>query len=465
MIDAPDADGEAGPGGVVRSLRKAIARKGLAVLIGALVAANLLRIASNLVLTRLLAPEAFGVIGVITVVSTVLTMLTDMGFQVFIVRSAKSTDRGFLDVIWTIRLARSVVLTALMFVLAAPLAAAFGKSMLTAPLMAFAPLFFVEGLRSMGPIMAVRARRVSYISVYEFGLLALQIAVTVVAALAIQSYWAIIVGMYVGGAAGVVASYALFPGSARRIAFDRGVSKELWAFSRLVIVSSVITMILGQADKVFIGRALSLDLLGLYMLAVSLANAGQQLITTYVGRVLLPIYAEAARRGRETLATIYYTARWRMTLILGFLLGGGVGGGHLLARILFDDRYLGSGIFISLLCLNPLFQLVTRPAAQALISLGNVRTSVEANIVRLVWVVIAAPAGLHFFGVVGLVAGFALSEAAAAVYWWLRLNAAGLLKGGGEAAPMAAAALGAAIGIGADRLCNYLIASGALPNF
>jgi len=447
------------------SVRSAMARSGLAVLIGSLAATNILRIGNNLILTRLLAPEAFGIVGVITSISVILTLVTDLGFNVFIVRSPKWQDVRFLNVIWTIRLIRSAALTAVMFVGAGLFSTAFNKPELTAPIMATSFLFLLEGLRSLSPLTALRERRVSFISMFEFAVFIIQMVVTIAVALVIKSFWAIIIGMYAGGIAHAVLSYTLFPGYSHRIAFDREIGRELWAFARVVIVSSVITIIIGQADKIFIGRALSLDLLGLYMLAVNLTTSALQLVATYVHRVLLPEYSHAAEQSVATLRSIYYRARWRLTLALAFLLGGGIGGGHLIVRILFDERYLGAGVFVSLLCLAPLFSLVTKPAEQALISLGKVRSALEANVVRLAWIVIAAPLGYHFFGVVGMVAAFALIEAAAALYWWVRLRIAGLFDLNGELAPMALAVLGAAIGLAADKGVDWLIAQNFIPNF
>lgn len=448
-----------------RALRKAIAENSLAVMIGALAVTNVLRIVNNLILTRLLAPEAFGVIGVVTAITVILAMLTDMGFGAFVVRAERGDDSHFLSAIWTMRLIRSIILTVLMLTFAGVLAAAFDKPELTAPIRACSFLFLLEGLRSLAPISAVRHRRVSFISVLEFGISLIQMATALAAAAFIRSYWAIVIGMYAGAVANFALSYVLFRGYRHRLLFDREIGRELWAFSRFIIVSSVITVILGQADKAFIGRTLSLDALGLYMLAVSLTAAGQQLVLTYVSRVLFPIYAEAARISRAALADLYYNVRRRMTLTLSFLLGGGIGGGHLIARILFDERYLGAGIFISLLCFGPLFHFTTRPAEQALISLGKTRATVEANVARLAWIVIAAPAGLHFFGIIGLVAAFALIEAAAAPYWWARLAHEGIFKWRDEAAPLAVAALGAVLGFAANELVEYLIASGAVPYF
>ena len=46
----------------IASVRRTLARNGVAVLVGTRAAANILRLISNLILTRLLAPEAFGVV-------------------------------------------------------------------------------------------------------------------------------------------------------------------------------------------------------------------------------------------------------------------------------------------------------------------------------------------------------------------------------------------------------------------
>jgi O-antigen/teichoic acid export membrane protein len=453
------------PAFTIAGARKAIASNSVPVLVSVITATNFLRIVSNLILTRLLAPEAFGVVGVLSSVTVILQMLTDMGYHAFIVRSREADDRRFLDVIWTIRLVRAVLLAVVMFIGAGALAGAFAKPELQTPIMAASFLFLLEGARSLNPIVAQRARRVSYVSVVEFAAFILQMTITIGAAFALRSFWAIIVGMYANALVLVIFSYTVYPGGLHRLRWDRRIGAELWLFARIVVVSSAITLLISQADKIFIGRTLSLEEFGLYMLAVNVTLAPLGLIRTYVLRVLFPLFAETARDAADALGKVYYASRRRMTLILAFLLGGGVGGGHLLVRLLFDDRYLGAGVYVSLLCFAPLFSLMTLPAEQLLIVLGRIRTALEANVVRFLWIIVAAPLGLHFYGVVGLVAAFALIEAPAAIYWLARLRKSGYLDWREEIAPLALALAGAAIGFGANRLAEFLIASGMLPAF
>lgn len=448
----------------IAGVRRIFAANSTPFLVGALAATNVLRLASNLVLTRLLAPEAFGVIGVLSSITFILQMLTDMGYHAFVVRS-REPDPHFLNVVWTIRFLRSLALASLMFIFAGAIADAFSKPELATPIRAASFLFVFEGLRSLHIYMAERARRISYVTGVEFLTFILQTAITIGAALILRSFWAIIIGMYAGAILQMTFSYTLFGGGPHKPQFDRKISGDLWRFARIIVASSVITLILNQADKVFIGRTLTLEQFGLYMLAVNITAASLQLVRTYVTRILFPLFAETYRNAPETLKRVYYASRRRMTAGLAFLVGGGIGGGDLIVRILFDDRYLDAGVFVSLLFIAPLFVLIAFPADILMVVTGRIRSTVEANIVRLIWIAIAAPLGFHFYGMLGLVAAFALIEFAAVFYWWRRLIRSGYFNLREEALPLGAALLGAAIGFGADKVALHLIATGALPSF
>lgn len=435
------------------------------VMFSSLAAKNVFRLAGNLVITRILAPEAFGVVGVITSISFLLTMLTDMGFRPFVVQARRADDPKFLDVIWTIRLGRSVLLAALMFFGAGLLAQAFDKPELQTPIAMTSFLFLIEGVQSLAFITAERARRISFVSLLELGIFVFQTCVAIVAAFLMKNFWAIIVSMYAGGALKILISYVLFEGSRRKFRFNREVSAELWRFSRFIIASGVIAIFMRQADKLFLARMIPLEILGLYMLAANMAASAHQMIVSYASRILMPLYAETHREKPETLKDVYYSARRRVTLFLAFIVGGGIGGGTLIFRILFDDRYLGAGLYFSLLCFLPLFRLSTLAAEKILVVYGRVRTTLEANVLRLAWIAVGAPLGYANFGVLGLIAAFALMELPALIYWWLRLYGRGVLNMREELSYLAAAAVGAAIGFVGQELIASLIASGVIPSF
>jgi O-antigen/teichoic acid export membrane protein len=446
-------------------LRRRVANSRMAALVGSNVSINVIRILGNLVLTRLLSPEMFGAIAIITTIQYVLVMLTDMGFNQFVVRAADGDKKRFLDVIWTARLARNGTLCLLMVALSGPLAAAFGKPELQPGIAAASFVLLVEGFRSMAPLVAERQWRVSYVSAVELAVFVIQTIVVLIAAAVMRDYWAIILSMFVSAVAGVLFSYALFPDSRQRFAFDRGILVEMLKFARFIMPSSAITIVLAQADKVVLGRNLALEQFGLYSLAASLTVAGRNLIYQWGTRMLYPRFSEAFREDPASLKAVFYPMRRRFGMLMAFGCGGLIGGGELLAQILFDPRYLAAGLYISILSAAPLLYVISVPAEMAMVAIGRVQSQLEANICRLGSLAILIPLGLQFGGLLGIVAAFVLMEVPAALYWLWRLRVAGLVDWREEALQMLPALPGAAIGLGATKLAARLIATGVLPPF
>lgn len=71
---------------------------------------QLLKLGSNLILTRLLEPQVFGVMAVVTVVIFGVTMFTDLGLWAFVVRHKTSDNPHMLNVIWTLQVLRGWVM-------------------------------------------------------------------------------------------------------------------------------------------------------------------------------------------------------------------------------------------------------------------------------------------------------------------------------------------------------------------
>src|SRR5262245_7114403 len=69
-----------------------------------------IRFGSNLVMTRLLVPEMFGVMAIATIVMVGLAMFSDLGLKQSIVQSQRGSDTAFLNTAWILQIARGFVL-------------------------------------------------------------------------------------------------------------------------------------------------------------------------------------------------------------------------------------------------------------------------------------------------------------------------------------------------------------------
>ena len=74
------------------------------------VASQGIRLAANLILTRLLFPEAFGLMALVNIFLQGLEMFTVLGIGPSIIQNRRGDDPAFLNTAWTIQVIRGFVL-------------------------------------------------------------------------------------------------------------------------------------------------------------------------------------------------------------------------------------------------------------------------------------------------------------------------------------------------------------------
>lgn len=381
-----------------------------AVLICTTATISVLRIANTMVLTHLLNPGAFGLIGMILSVFTVINIITDAGFQAFIVRHERGLERNFLDAVWTIHISRGAVNSIIALLLAYPVSWLLSKPEL-APLLAVASLTLaIDGTASLSLFTALRQGMVRKLSLVDFTVFCVQLVAGVIAAWFFRSAWAIIFSMLLSSAARVTASYLVFPDARRRLRVDLPLFGELWRFSRMIAASSILTLLISQVDKLLLARVMPLQDFGVYMVAANLSAAPVALVGMYTSRIVYPSVAQVWRAAPVTLGRHYYAIRG--LVFYGYLLAAGMlgGGARLVVNILYDSRYQGASIYLRLLAITTAMAMMNKPANETLVASGRVHTTLQVNIVRVLWLAIAMPIGLIWMGPLGGIVVLAMVE-------------------------------------------------------
>lgn len=437
---------------------------GSTLLICSHVAQLILRIGSSLIVTRLLSPEAYGVIGIVTSISYILVMVSDMGLRAYIIRHEHGGDE-LLQSVWTVRFIRNVVIFAIMFAGGGVFANLYKAPEIALAIRICAVPFLIDACTSLGGSTVERNRGVVRLTVVEFARFLMVTIATIIAAFYLRSYWAIVIGMFVNSFVGLVASYTVLKGPPVRFRLEMEHVRDLWGFWRIIIPSSIITLILTQTNTVVMARFFPLEELGKFTIAMTLSSAVMGVSSEYVMRVFFPRFAEADRVSAETAKKIYYDARRMVMMFFALGIGGLIGGGELLVRILYNEEYLGTGIYLSLLCLAPLVRLSSFPAEQAIITKGFFRVALVSNGVRLAWIALMGPLAYIYLGPLALIAVFCLAEAAALPYFLWKLKQYELLKISEELLIIGVMLIGGAIGYICHRSAEAMIAAGILPNF
>lgn len=428
--------------------------------IGVSVAAtNVLRIVSSMTLTRLLSSYDYGVVGVITSVAFMLGMLSDLGLTPFVVRHPDGDDRDFLDELWTLYVVRGVLLALGMALVAGPAAAFLEKPELNVVIAVWGLNFILMSLQSLAHSTGIRNRQLWRLSLLDFITNATTFAFSLIGAILLRSYWAIIVGMFAGSIVRTFLSYPLFPASLRRWRINRARAAELWRFSRYITVSSILTLLIMQSDQVILARMMPLATFGLYSIAVTLAAAPAALAGPYATRVLYAIYAEAVRNSPGLLKRIFYDARRRVTLLYMFSTASIIGAAPAVIEILYDDRYRGVVLFLRLIMISAVLRLPSLAADQVLIAVGRTQTNLYANICRVLWLMIGGAAGVWTGSTLLLVATVGTIEVPGILCSWWNLARANLL----DIAEESFGLLAAVIGIGAGYAASWVLMEFVIP--
>ncbi len=388
---------------------------------------NALRIVSSVTMTRMLDSHAYGVVGVITSIAYVLTMLSDIGLLGFVVRHEHGDDPLFLDQVWTVRAARGVALAVVMALGSTPAAHLLGKPELAPVIAVWSISFLLDGFSSLAFATAVRAQQLWRLSMMDLAANVMTLATSFSVALVWPTYWSMICGMTVGGLLKLILSYSLFPRALRRWRISRERSAEMWRFSRFIALSSVLSLLILQSDKLLLARLLPLSAYGLYALAVTLSTGPASLAVPYATRVLYPIYARTFRAEPEVLRSVYYGTRRNFSLLYMLIVGGMIGAAPLIVAILYDPRYRGMTPFLELVGISAMLRMSGVAANEVLIAAGRMRPTLLANVARIVWLAVGFAVGVWTHNIMLLVGFVGTVEVAGMLCYWYFLRGEHLL--------------------------------------
>jgi O-antigen/teichoic acid export membrane protein len=405
-----------------------------------------LRLAGNLVLSRLLFPEAFGLAAIVSVFLTGLQLLSDVGLEPSVVQNERGADRRFLSTVWTLQVVRGAGLAVMAVVLAVPAAALYREPQL-APLMAVAGLApLVAGFNSTAIYVLRREVRLAPLVALEVAARASGLAVMIAWAWWRPSVWALVAGGLVDAVVTLALSHRLRRGERDRLGWDPEAARAVVHFGKWIFLSSAVFFFGRQGDRLLLGQFLGMRVLGVYNIALFLSEAVGMAINRVTHGVFFPVFSRAARDGAERLREVYYAARLRTDLLAVPALGALAVLGDDVVRLLYDARYAEAGWILQALCLRVAMSCILDPCETCLFALGHTRYGFLSNVAMTAWIWIAIPVGWWLAGLEGLVIATSLSGVPILATLLPAFRRLGLLRPEREAIAIGGFAFGAGLG-------------------
>jgi O-antigen/teichoic acid export membrane protein len=389
-------------------------------LVGGNVASQVLRLVSNLILTRLLVPEAFGLVAAVNTLYVALVLFSDLGIWQSVVKSERGHHPRFLGTAWTVQILRGGLLCVVVLVLALALhitagAGAFAAGTVYAdprlPLMmaAFALSALLQGAESMKIATAQRELHGGHLARLEIGSQLVATTVTLALAFATHSVWALLVGTLVASAGRTVGSHLLMPGHAARPCWDQSCAREIVGFGKWIFVSSIIGFLAANGEKIILGGSLATASFGVFAIASTLLSAVTGLYATMNGHVIFSSLSHALRKDHAETVRVYARVQQLADVFLGCTGGLLLTAGQWAVWILYDPRYHAAGWMLQMLGLS-LLGMRHQVVEQLMFARGEPGWVSANNALRAISLVLFIPAGLAIAGERGAIAGVVLSQ-------------------------------------------------------
>jgi O-antigen/teichoic acid export membrane protein len=372
-------------------------------------ASQAIRLASNLILTRLLFPEAFGLMALVSVAMVALGSFSDVGIGPAIAHSKRGDDPAFLHAVFTLQVSRGMALWLGACVLAWPVATFYGEPMLALllPVAGFASV--ITGFNSVAVETAHRHLLLGRVTLIDLASQLLGTIAMVVLAFATRSIWALVLGGVIASVAKFALSHLCLPGPPNRFGWEPEARRELVRFGRWIFLSTVCGFMLSQGDKVILGKFLSLDLLGVYNIGYFLASFPLLLGNALTGRMVIPLYREqppaASRENFDRLRRMRCALTGSVVALLVVMAFAGVP----LVRFLYDPRFALAGPIVVLIAAAQIPQVIGLTYDYAALAAGDSRRFFFLMAPRAVAQTAFLLFGAFHFGVVGALAGQALA--------------------------------------------------------
>ena len=325
-----------------------------------------LRLFGNLVTTRLLAPEVFGIMAIATTVQVVISLMGDIGLRQTAIQSRNGDDQTFLNTAWSIQALRGGLIWLVCACFAAGLSVAnstgwlpansvYGDPSLPSILVATSFSSVVLGFQSMKIVSRSRDLDLQRITLIE--LIQMLVVLTVAIALGwlTHSIWSFVASGLAGSAVTTILSHVWLPGSNDRFAWDRTALNEIVRFGRWVFISSIIGVFAMNGDRLLLAGWVTATILGYYSIASNLCSFVDGIGGRIFSGVSLPALSEVARKQPERFSEVFWRMRWGADCSYVALAGFLFATGELIIQHLYDARYLPAGAMLQLLSFGLLF--------------------------------------------------------------------------------------------------------------
>jgi O-antigen/teichoic acid export membrane protein len=356
-----------------------------------------LRLVSTLTLAHLLVPQAFGLVALVNVFLTGLEMLSDLGIGMDVVQHPRGDDPVFINTAFLIQAGRGLILWLIATALAYPFAYFYHQPAVLSLLIVGSLSVALRGLASgsiWGLTRHVELGKLTRLTTGSdfFGLI-----VSLVWAFLSPTAWALVMGRIASTLCYAVSSH-LIAKHRVSLAWDSTAAKAIFVFGSGIFLSTASYFLGGEAERLVVGKFVTLVELGCFSLALSISAAITKGLQQVVSQVFFPMMAVSLREDREAAARHFKKARYLLLAVSACVSLAFIFGSRLFVSLALGPKYAMTGWMLQLLGVRGALELFFSVTASTLFALGTAKYAAIGNVLKLVFLGFGLTVTLSRFG-------------------------------------------------------------------
>ena len=299
----------------------------------------ILQLSAQILLARLLGPDALGVVAAATLVMIAASLVGELGLGAALVQAPEYSVAQVKAVFARVVLSALAVACGL-YVLSGAIAAWLGSADIQPVLQGLLPAFFLQalGVVSLAHLkreMDFRTIQIAQVSGYFLGFIVVGITLAVAGA----GVWSLVAAWTVQN---LITSLLLYRNVRHGIGFDlRGDLGTMHRFGIRVVLTNGVNWVIENVDNLVVARAFGTTVLGGYTVAYSFVRTPTNHIVNSIQQVMFPASARASRDSRAP-ATAYLGAVWVVSLIMVPVFAGVAAVSDTLVAALYGSTWLSA---------------------------------------------------------------------------------------------------------------------------
>ncbi|WP_330202900.1 oligosaccharide flippase family protein [Cyanobacterium sp. DS4] len=391
------------------SLKKLAIRGALWTFIG-YGSSQILRLGSNLILTRLLVPEVFGLMALVNTFIIGLNLFSDVGINPSIIQNRKGEEPEFYNTAWTLQVIRGFGIWIACIAIAYPVSIFYENPELKWLIPILGLNSIVSGFQSTSlPLLSKRVK-VSISTSFELVVQLISLTIMVLLVWFYRSIWSLVIASIISQIVRTIISHKLIPEVKNRFTWDQESLKELFSFGKWIFISTAITFFAMQSDRLILGRLFPIEILGIYTIAFTFADIPIGVINRINGSVVFPVVSQLKDLSRQELRQKIIEKR-KLILILGITLVVLLTcSGDLLVLNLYDERYKDAAWMLQILAVGiwPNLLAVTMRSVQ--LGIGKPMYGAYGYLLKFIYMVVMLPFVTNIMGIFGAILVIAFND-------------------------------------------------------